>query len=106
MKRLILSHTLHPKMLRKNIQSLTIIKSTDFEISELFRNAMEEERSFLNAFANQKKLSIVQANLSDFIEYSKVLDLELEFDDILIVPVIFDDRVQYWLKIIMWDRQA
>lgn len=106
--RVILTHTLHPKMLRKEHIDLLVSHVSELEVRFILDVAKDAQPSgieFINAFANQKKLSLVQKALGDsvLVEYSKIEDFEIGFSDLIYIPVIENDVIIYWLKIVSMD---
>lgn len=100
--RKILMHTLHPKMLRpesmskaKGILRLNCVIEQKENI-EVFL----DQNQFINAFANLTKLDIVNRELNMHLDYSKK-EITLEPGDMLFIPVIEDNSISYWLRIIV-----
>lgn len=102
--RFILTHTLHPKMLRPEIIQKEAKGILRFAICEEKQEHVEmalDQIEFVNAFANLAKLSVVNQALNMQIEYSKIEDLVLQPNDVVLIPVIENLVILYWLKIIV-----
>lgn len=101
-RRLILAHTLHAKMLRHKQMALTVVQTHAQEVNVLLT---QSTFGFLNAFGNKEKLPLIQRALTVQVEYVRER-IVLEFGDLLIVPVVEDDRISYWQKIYVWDPKG
>jgi hypothetical protein len=97
--RIILTHTLHPKMFRQNRMAATVIQTN---IEEIRRIIAFSSFGFHNAFGNREKLPLVERALTRTITYTKE-QLFLQFGDLLLVTVVEQDRISYWNKIYVWD---
>lgn len=105
--RAILTHTFHPKMINpQSLETAHGILKCSF-VLERQENVKEFLRikSFINAFANSKRLEIVQNALEMPIEYSKV-ELTLMLGDQIFIPVFEDEKIKYWLRVIVTNAMG